>query len=466
MAATNQSNPKRITKPRRLLILTPSDDSNETIPVLLHSLTGVPVTPQVVSSTPTVLDTKSASTEATTGKDTETATDTNEKPSFAGYTTHAPFQITNKYYSAEVPIWVDEIPVSSSSSGKQGQEEEAETTEWKSLFLSEEAREVRDAIGAILLCVRNPKSLISRAVPKEALSDHKADDGSGKEDMKEPTERGDVQTIKDFVQIACELKAKIEAERNGDEDNEGEDDLAGQMQGTAEVPGLLVLLDEHRSSSSSPQKKKEYTTIDGSDDDDELGVSEPFTSPWWEDVLYDMGIFGFEIIPWAPSTAATTPASTTTTLTEPQEIRNIYGELEGLPRIKEVLSTHEWADSSSASAFAYGDEDDDDIMAFLNSDRDTRGEESNGFRFEVNQLEREMMDLKFAINENNDLEGENAAAANVGVEEGEEVEVENLEALMMRMRAIKGLSTSLVFFLPLCGSDDYWPRCHTSCRFR
>ncbi|GAM40708.1 hypothetical protein TCE0_039r13263 [Talaromyces pinophilus] len=404
------SKPKLITNPLRLLILTPSDQSNQTIPVLLQSITGVPVTPPLSSSS---TDEKA------------------DNQSFAGYTTHAPLQISNKYYSADVPIWVDEIPTSSSpqspspASTTTGEGGEIESTpEWKTTFLSAEAREVRDAIGAIILCVRNPALSISRAVPKEALEIVTATAGFStiqtaiEEDGKDAAERTDVHTIKELVGIVSELKTKIEEERNGGEDEEG--DVVG---GGAEVPGILVLVDEHSSSPSSSFEKQ------GSGiEDDSFEVEKPFSSPWWEELLYEQGIFGMEVIQWTPSASSTTE-------TNVPETRNIYGELEGLPRLKEVLSTHEWTASTSM-----GDDDDeedeDDIVSFLNSG--ARSGESTGFRFEVNQLEREMMGLRFAINR-----GDNEDDGNDEEDADTELQVENLEALMMRMRAIKDMSSDL-----------------------
>lgn len=236
------------------------------------------------------------------------------------------------------------------------------------------------------------------------------------EDGKDAAERGDVQSIKELVGIVSELKTKIEEERNGgDEDEEG-----GVVGGGAEVPGILVLVDEHRSSSSVVTKKSQ----EAGSGDEGFEAEEQFSSPWWEDLLYEQGIFGMEVIQWTPSSASSTtnPAVPGT--------RNIYGELEGLPRLKEVLSTHEWTASTSMGDDD-DEEDDDDIMSFLNSG--SRRDESTGFKFEVNQLEREMMGLRFAINGGDDEDDDG------NEEEDTELQVENLEALMMRMRAIKGL---------------------------
>ncbi|OKL55892.1 hypothetical protein UA08_08948 [Talaromyces atroroseus] len=438
-AATATPSPKRITNPRRLLILTPTSHSNQTIPVLLQSLTGVlpAITPESSAVTTT------ADNKATT-------------LSFAGYTTHNPLQISNKYYTADIPIWVDEIPLASSfslSSPKKEKEEE-EATQWKTSFLSREAREVRDAIGAILICVRNPKSLISGAVPREAYDEHHLSEFSSSSDRaeevsriisennKDPVDRGDVEVIKDLVSIVGELKTTIEEERNGlegreEEEEEEEEEEIGQLQGTAEVPGLLVVMDEHSSSSSSSSSPPRKRTVEDDDDDDGVDALEPFTPPWWEERLYDMGIYGFEVISWTPPSGADKAGTETQT-----ESRNIYGELEGLPRIKEVLSTHEWGNTSLTD---YNNNDDDDIMAFLaGTDRRATAEESDGFRLEVNQLEREMMGLRFAINEaSRDADADDDNNSDDREDAEEELQVDNLETLMMRMKAIKDISSDL-----------------------
>ncbi|RAO70602.1 uncharacterized protein BHQ10_006614 [Talaromyces amestolkiae] len=414
------SKPKLITNPLRLLILTPSDQSNTTIPALLQSLTGVPVTPPPASSS--------------------TADNGTEIQTFAGYTTHAPLPISNKYYAADVPIWVDEIPTSPSpdspSATPNTGEEDIETTpQWKTTFLSPEAREVRDAIGAIVLCVRNPSLSISKAVPREALelataaTTSTTTAGSSltlqsaiEQDGMDAGDRQDVRTIKELVGVVSELKAKIEEERNCGEEDEQESDVVGG----AEVPGILVLVDEH-SSSSSASKKKEYSS--DKEEEEGLEAEEPFSSPWWEELLYEQGVFGMEVIRW-------TPSSSSGANMDVPETRNIYGELEGLPRLKEVLSTHEWTAASSTDNDDGDDDDEDDIMSFLNGG--TRRDESTGFRFEVNQLEREMMGLRFAINGGDDEDDNDGNDE----EEDTELQVENLEALMMRMRAIKGLFRS------------------------
>ncbi|KAF7585113.1 hypothetical protein BBP40_012573, partial [Aspergillus hancockii] len=134
-----QSQGPKIPNPRRLLILTPTSHSQTTIPSLLHSLTGNPV-----------LDPPPQATETTTTANPTPTT------SFAGYTTHPPLPLANKYYSAEIPIWVDEIPLSPPAPGTNSKDstEILTPSTWKSEFSGEEAKVVRDAVGAVVICIR------------------------------------------------------------------------------------------------------------------------------------------------------------------------------------------------------------------------------------------------------------------------------------------------------------------------
>jgi Alpha and gamma adaptin binding protein p34 len=103
-------------------------------------------------------------------------------------------------------------------------------------------------------------------------------------------------------------------------------------------------------------------------------------------------------------------------------------------RIREVLEAHQWADSH----------DSEDMDRLL----DSEGEE-DGFNLEVNELEREMMGLRTAIEkagpgDEADDDGDD------GEQSDAELKVEGMEALMMRIRAIRGiyLPSSLFSCLP------------------
>jgi hypothetical protein len=98
-------------------------------------------------------------------------------------------------------------------------------------------------------------------------------------------------------------------------------------------------------------------------------------------------------------------------------------EYEGMPRIKEVLETHDWTPS--------GDTLDPDAEAELDFDDEEFGATA-GFDNEVHELEREMFGLRMAI-ERGGGDGDEDE------HEHGEVEVESMEALMMRMKAIRGM---------------------------
>ncbi|OJJ44082.1 hypothetical protein ASPZODRAFT_135539 [Penicilliopsis zonata CBS 506.65] len=290
-----------ISNPRRLLILSPPSHSQTVIPPFLKSLTGVL-------------------------PETETG-------SFAGYTTHPALQLRTKYYAADVPVWVDEIPL-----------EKAAQQTWTHEFSGSEARIVRDAIGAVAVCVQNH-------------------DGAS------------VEGVKPLLKAVGEVKSVIETER-----------------GMGEVPGLLVLVGK-------------VTAPIGEESENE---PEDFTSAWWEDQLCELGLMEFEVVVWDPKG-------------KDCDKRNVFGEYEGMRRVREVLETHEWE----------GDQhhDDDLEKTLLGLDG-----EQQGFELEVDELEREMLGLRFAMGREESGDGQ---------DDDEEIKAESLEALMVRMKAIRDMSAEL-----------------------
>ncbi|KAL1868174.1 Small nuclear ribonucleoprotein Sm D3 [Paecilomyces lecythidis] len=385
---------KNISNPRRLLILSPASHAQSTIPSLLHSLTGVPVsTPPQTATTEKETEKEDDKKEENPVIDTSTATTTT---TFAGYTTHAPFRIETKYYAADVPIWVDEVPLlttataDSSSSPSSSSLENTSTyptsTQWKAEFLGADARVVRDAIGAVVLCVRNPEAP-SSAVPQEAVA------AGGRDGADE-----EARALKDLIKVVGEVKAQIEEERGG----------------MGEVPTLLVL-----ASSGKDKEKGKGKSQTAGDEVEEPKEEEKFGVGWWEDELYDMGVMEFEVVEWDPKDKQEG---------EGPARRNPFGELEGIPRIKEVLEATDWSASY--------DEGSDD------------GSES-GFDFEVNELGREMMGLRFAIEngggDGNDYgsETDNNYNGFDDEDDDQEMKVEGLETLMVRMQAIKDMSAEL-----------------------
>ncbi|PYH96828.1 hypothetical protein BO71DRAFT_348436 [Aspergillus ellipticus CBS 707.79] len=438
--------PTLIRNPRRLLILSPSSHSPSIIPPLLHSLTGIPVTTPPTTTTTTTTTTAPPHPE-TDPKGTTTATLSDAEtlapsPSssvatlappptaaplstttFAGYTTHPPLHIKNRYYTADIPIWVDEIPLSASSSssappsaapsassssssggGPSVQTEEAQSTTpqaWKTEFSSPEAQVVRDAIGAVVICFRNPVAL-RNDIP----------DGNRGEDVEE---RDDVRRLKAFVRAVGEVRGLIEEERGG--------------LGVAEVPGVVVLVGE-----KERDKKVRGGAERGENGEGMLG-EEPFSVGWWEDQVCEMGLMGMEVVRWDGNASASKEGE--------GEGRNVYGELQGMRRIKEVLETHDWAaaEGEDGEGMGSGLLDEDDL------ERELLGldEGEHGFDLEVNELEREMVGLRMTIerggrdgfeDDDDDDDGEQEI-------ENEELRVDAVEALLLRMRAIKDISDDL-----------------------
>lgn len=106
----------------------------------------------------------------------------------------------------------------------------------------------------------------------------------------------------------------------------------------------------------------------------------------------------------------------------------MYPELEGLERVKEVLEANEWASPDDD-----GDEEFASARLGLLSDVD---EGDEGFNLEVGELEREMLGLKMAIEKGGEDGGDDREE-----ERDEEREVEELEGLMLKMQAVKGMSS-------------------------
>ena len=88
----------------------------------------------------------------------------------------------------------------------------------------------------------------------------------------------------------------------------------------------------------------------------------------------------------------------------------------GVERVKEALEANEWA----------GDDDEElDMEEFEDDDG------SVGFNIEAAEMMGEVFDMKRAIYGNGNEEGE-------GEDEDNEASVENLEAMMLKLQAVKG----------------------------
>lgn len=160
------ANSKAQTSPRRLLTLCPT--SNTTQPQFVSFLTAL----------------------------TDQAPQRN-LANFAGYTAHPALKLRTKYYAADVNVWCDEIPSHESK--------DPSLNSWVEQMVSDEAQEVREAIGSIVLLLPRPNiendKLIEECIPYiEAVTrlGYQIDDESDREfttmavlqDMR-PTAAGD-----------------------------------------------------------------------------------------------------------------------------------------------------------------------------------------------------------------------------------------------------------------------------------
>ncbi|KAJ5189657.1 Alpha/gamma-adaptin-binding protein p34 [Penicillium cf. griseofulvum] len=393
-ATSAKSKVKNIPNPRRLLILTPTSQSLAIIPPLLHSLTGVPVLdpPQQPAPSPT----------QTTPQPTSSSTPPPPTTTFAGYTTHSPLRLETKYYTTEVPVWVDEIPLAIHDNAQATATPTPTAEQWKTDFLSTEAEIVREAVGALVVCAHTPSD-----VTPPPGSNANAD----------PAERPDVRALRDLMRGVGAVKERIDEERGG----------------LGDVPGVFVLVGGRKGApgvGAGQQGSKDPDAELGLGvDDADLGGGDtvPFSVGWWEDQLFDMGLLGWEVVEWDPKEGLEV------------ETRNQYGEREGMPRIKEVLETHDWSMVGGDSGFD-GDNDTD-----MESEDDLQDQllglgGSRGFGDEVHELEREMFGLRMAI-ERGGGDGDEDDSDHDDRED--EIDVESMEALMMRMQAIKDMSSEL-----------------------
>lgn len=121
-------------------------------------------------------------------------------------------------------------------------------------------------------------------------------------------------------------------------------------------------------------------------------------------------------------------------------------EHQGMRRIRQIIETHDWAsDDQSGDADADLGFDDDLEEQLLGFDKS-----SSGFNLEVNELEREMFGLRMAIErggDGSDFDEDEDVDDDGDVDD--DIKVESMEALMLRMQAIKGMSSSPLLYV-LC----------------
>lgn len=123
-------------------------------------------------------------------------------------------------------------------------------------------------------------------------------------------------------------------------------------------------------------------------------------------------------------------------------------EYRGMRRIRQILETHDWSPVDN--------DPEDDISRILGKttglDDDLEEhllgmDSSHGFNLEANELEREMLGLRLAIEHGDDEGQEDFGDFTQGQDGDDDLRVESMEALMLRMQAIKGITHCLDFVL-------------------
>ncbi|KAL6248274.1 hypothetical protein RBB50_004529 [Rhinocladiella similis] len=388
--ATGETNQSSL----RLLILAPASDpkSRPPFPSLLHAITGVKPSDEVTS--------------------------------FSGYTTHPPLSLKTKYYSTDINIWCDELPIDTAS------------------LQGSESHELSDA-GDFPTLAPNGAS--------------KSEEGPSSEELADDAEADSATTLEEWTKqmlspAASEVRAVI-----------GGIILILPMSSSSQVPQSHIRLIEAIHSVREAIEDESYHGELAS-----IVVVQPSipsvtpaklaeTSDHLEEVcLSEKGILGWDFISWSGEVSAEVE-------TQSGSARNEYGEKTGIHRAIEVLEGVDW----SASPFFNHDDDEgfdideDDFDDDGNLDGDTangvsmarvlRNARRSGLDYE---LQREMMEMKISLDDDEHEEdgaeenlrengGQRSTSAGDGDDDDENIQVEQLQGLMDRVVAIRDAGSDL-----------------------
>ena len=118
------------------------------------------------------------------------------------------------------------------------------------------------------------------------------------------------------------------------------------------------------------------------------------------------------------------------------ELVLIYSEPMGIERLKEALETNDWENNELGEGISLKDLDEED----------EGGEGSIGFGIEAAEMEMEMFGMKQAIYGGGNEE-------EINDEEGQDEDVEQLQAMMLRMQAVRGACSSFICSKKLTAID-------------
>ena len=325
-----------------------------------------------------------------------------EVTSFAGYTSHPPLRLRTKYYHADVSIWCDELPIPSASKpseifsetsihggserAKTGKDAGAESQtptleEWKDQMLSLEASEVRAVIGGIILLLPTSSTQVSPISP-----------------LPEPHLT--------LIETAHLLREAIENDSYG-----------------RDIASVVVL--------------QATSQVVGKDEAKLKAMMERLE----EECLGEKGILGWDYVAWdgrCSDQEMVVATSSEDVLGKDSDARNEYGEKTGFNRLVEVLEGVDW----SASPVTGNDEDGDGDVDREDVDLGNADGMSNslgngrfsGLDFE---LQREMMELKISMLEDDRDVGEKIPGEPKNMDENVDLQIEQLPGLIERVVAIR-----------------------------
>ncbi|EWC48149.1 hypothetical protein DRE_02253 [Drechslerella stenobrocha 248] len=300
--------------------------------------------------------------------------------------------LSTQYYSATVPIWIDELaePIA----------------DWAAAYASKEAREVRQALGAIIYVFLKP------AAPATTLTDTaiatatttSADTSAGASTDAPATGTDDAGDTAVATTGAADDKDKLSDAIRGDLDAIARvvDACGGGRYGwdgaclAVAMPSREVHVQDAPPSAMAGEE--------------------------WEDEVRE---FGFELVDFEAKG------------------RNDFGEPVGMERLREALEANDWTAPPMLDLDNLDELDDDDFLAELAGEDpvDGDGNVRNGLKLEADEMEREMFGLHQAILEQiGDREDGDEADE---TEDDEELQVEQLEAAMQRLQAVKEMVSEL-----------------------
>ncbi|KAI9720978.1 MAG: hypothetical protein M1828_005450 [Chrysothrix sp. TS-e1954] len=328
--------PMQIRNPRRILILGQPDSGALT---LLKDLTGTAPEPRTLP-TPSPTD---PTTETTSQHQAEPHTRDTQPPNPLQTTTAGlthTLSLRNKYYNADIPIWLDELPLPDSTN-------EHPPQTWSEDFRAPEAGEVVKAVGAWIVVFRRRRRRNAESAG--------AAEGSQVNLGQDDGERWDAD---EALALMRAVKSVIE---HWDPDYDG----CLLCVGMPLRPSPAI--------ATKPPTHQEHVWLQGR----KLELGE------WEDECFDLG---FECIDGGGIAG----------------VRSITGERQGVDRLKEALEANEWEsadDDLDLEALGLDDDNDGEAFGAFSGPNGQDADEDAGFGIERRQVENEFMGLKLEMAE-------------------------------------------------------------------